>query len=356
MGLAIIFIGLGSVAWLLYTERKNNQPAEEPAPDLPKETPDQLLSRVGLAENFAAPEDKPQKKNPFSGLLSKFTKKEEAPDDSAAFDPEPRMRITKDILQTGTSSVRLNPVPESTPEPEPQPIPNSAYNEPNLKEKYAKVEAMLTEKTEALEKSEKALAAEIKNKKEFNKVKDLLEKEIKDDKVKYRDLQVQIGTSQMEATSSKNRVNQLEMKVTKLEKTVSDLEHELKGRDEKIFDRETKLKELTDKLAAKEKIETIKVPAEPPATPPASIPKTPEQSQLPPSEAAPAANIPAEPLPALPEPTPAAEPAPPAPAPPPPMLEAPVASEPPKTESGGEASSLKLPPDILKPEQNSLEQ
>ena len=344
-GLAILFIGLASVAWLLYMERKGSRSVEEEVRPAPKETPDQLLSRVGLIKEVALNEEKPQKKSLLSGLLNKFKKSEnEEPVDIAAIDTEPRMRITKDILQTGTASVRLNSAAETTPETEPLP-PTSFPVPPNFKEKHEKIETLLTEKAEALEKAEKALAIELKNKKEFNKVKDLLEKELKDDKVKYRDLQVQIGTAQMEATSYKNRVNQLELKVSKLEKTITEMEHQHKEKDEKIFDRENKLKELTDKLSTKEKLEAIKVQSVPPPEPEPviSIPEAPPEIVIAPTEApeaAPiAAEIPAEPLPAAPEPTPM-----------PVILEPPPA--PAQTESR-EAGGLKLPPDILTPQEPS---
>ncbi len=321
-GLAIIFIGLGSVTWLLLTERKNSPPAEEPAPPLPAETTTRLLSRVGLAEEAAdGSGGQPQKKSPFSELLSKFRRKD-LKDDIAVIETEPRMRITKDILQTGTASVRLNPVPESAPQPAPYPPPVSPRHEPNLKEKYEKLDILLKEKTDALEKAEKALAVELRNRKEFNKVKDLLEKELKDDRVKYRDLQVQIGTAQMEATGYKSRVNQIELKVSKLEKTVTEQEHQLKEKDEKIFDRETKLKELTDKLSAKEKLETLKVPAEPPL----------QAAPEPPAQETPALELTSQPEHNLPP-------------------EPPIAPEPPQKQSGEEETSLKLPPDILTPQE-----
>ncbi len=96
-----------------------------------------------------------------------------------------------------------------------------------LKEKYELLDRLFKEKSSALEKSEESLQNELKNRKEFNKVKDILEKELKDTKDKARNVQAEMNASQAEAESDQKRINQLEEKVTKLEKTMIAKEDEI---------------------------------------------------------------------------------------------------------------------------------
>src|SRR3989338_729224 len=96
-----------------------------------------------------------------------------------------------------------------------------------LKEKHETLDRLFKEKSAALEKSEEALQNELKNRKEFNKVKDILEKELKETKDKARSLQVDLNNAGTEAEGHKSRVNQLEERVTKLQKTILEKDDEI---------------------------------------------------------------------------------------------------------------------------------
>ena len=96
-----------------------------------------------------------------------------------------------------------------------------------LKEKCAHLESMLKEKSVDLETAQAALDNELKNRKDFNKVKDILEKDLKDTKDKSRGIQVELSNAQSEGERYKKRITLLEEKVTRLEK-------DLLGKEDKI--------------------------------------------------------------------------------------------------------------------------
>lgn len=241
-----------------------------------------------------------------------------------------------------------------------------------LQDKYTKLESMLHEKNTQLEKTDKNLTIELKNQKEFNKIKDVLEKEIKDGKDKYRDLQAALATSQTEAKTHFNRVNQLEEKIKKLEvgllsseaaindaqaatqlarKKVAELEGTVRDLNSQIVEKNQKIALLVDKLK-----ELPAAGPQPPAEP--AIPDT--ASPAPPLPA----NVdekgggipPPEPVKTETEEAPVAEPEPPKPAavetpapaastPEAPIDETTPAAEPPPAEAKPETVSLS--PDIL---------
>ena len=95
------------------------------------------------------------------------------------------------------------------------------------KERYKKIEMLLKEKSEELEKVKESLASEQRNRKEFNKVKDILEKEIKEIKERTKNLQAEINTSVSEKEALQKRSKQLEDKCTKLEKEIYEKEQKI---------------------------------------------------------------------------------------------------------------------------------
>ena len=96
-----------------------------------------------------------------------------------------------------------------------------------LKEKYDRTEKILKERNEELKKIQEALTNESRNRKDFNKIKDLLDKEISDTKDSLRKVSVELSAAKAENEIYKNRINQLEQKITKLEKIIIE-------KDEKI--------------------------------------------------------------------------------------------------------------------------
>ncbi|MBI5150124.1 MAG: hypothetical protein HZA28_05050 [Candidatus Omnitrophica bacterium] len=97
------------------------------------------------------------------------------------------------------------------------------------KEKYARLDKIFQEKSAVLAKNEELLQTELNNRKEFNKLKDILEKELKDTKDKSRIIQVELNGARAEAESYKKRVDQLEEKITKMEKALLVKDDELAG-------------------------------------------------------------------------------------------------------------------------------
>jgi hypothetical protein len=95
------------------------------------------------------------------------------------------------------------------------------------KEKAERLEKILKDKNTEFETVQESLNNELKHRKEFNKIKDLLEKELKDAKDNARDYQAQMNLSRTEAEGAHKRINQLEEKATKLEKDILKKEDEI---------------------------------------------------------------------------------------------------------------------------------
>ncbi|MCA9398436.1 MAG: hypothetical protein KC618_01720 [Candidatus Omnitrophica bacterium] len=129
----------------------------------------------------------------------------------------------------------------------------------SLQEKYERLDKLFKEKSAELQKAQSSLDNEQKNRKDFNKVKDILEKEIKDLKDQNKDTEIQLQTAKKEIEDYKQRVNQLEDKSTQLEKELITKEQEIE-----------ELKKSPVEAAAPEK------PPQPPA--PAENDKIPDES------------------------------------------------------------------------------
>ena len=97
----------------------------------------------------------------------------------------------------------------------------------DLKEKYNKLESLFNEKSDALAKAQESLDYELKNRKEFNKIKDVLEKELREAKDKSRNLQVELNNEKAEGERHQKRVNILEDKITRLEKDIREKEDKI---------------------------------------------------------------------------------------------------------------------------------
>ena len=257
IGLAVVALGLGTVGWLLYTDHNNDQknsstvvPSANLSPKI-RETTAQLLNRVGLGdENHAKESPQGDKRKIF--LTTFFN--------SLPFLKKP----SEEVVETFEPSALSTPKAAATPIHQPSSVNDAAigqiapikeantdfqaWQSTQFKEKLDKLEALLNEKNQTLEKAERELASELKNRKEFNKVKDALEKELKDSRVRARDLQIELTSTQTESAGFKNRVNQLELKVTNLQKTVTELEHSIHDKDEKIQDLTKKLQTSAEAL------------------------------------------------------------------------------------------------------------
>lgn len=309
IGILISLASIGYISWIMWKEKKDEETsatAPEATPADPAKnsvTTDELLGRLGL-DNKATPKPtaSPGKKQ-GTGLAAIFQRFQKSPAPpkapsspiTAAGRGEKKefkfpLNITAlkamfqkqpTAIETGTVSLRLDPVSPLAQAPATVETPPASNDAPassdiseesalalekdelqtkyqDLLEKYQKLDQLFQEKSQDLEKSEKALTNELKNRKEFNKIKDLLEKELKENKDKGRDLQIASTTAQTEAESFLKRINQLEEKVTKTEKEVLKKEDELKAAEVKILaeksrgsDWEEKLKKTEALLAEK---------------------------------------------------------------------------------------------------------
>lgn len=235
-------------------------------------TPDALLQKLGLEAASPIPKTSPPKKESFSfsavfsWLQEKLQKEKPAiptllpprlPEEFNRVTPKSNVNTT-----TGTASLRLDRGLSATPRPDTLEAESDwafKYEElqkerDTLKEKFERLDSLFKEKGDAFDKSEKALANEVKNRKEFNKVKDLLEKELKDNKDKYRELEVKLTSSETESGAYLKRVNQLEEKIKTLEKTILVKEGETKEAQGQIQGRQKLIAELEEKIKAQEKL------------------------------------------------------------------------------------------------------
>ena len=149
------------------------------------------------------------------------------------------------------------------------------------KEKYERLDKFFSEKSMALEKCEESLKGELNNRKEFNKVKDILEKELKEAKDKTRGIQAEWNAAKAEAEGHKKRINQLEEKVAKAEKAVL-------GKDDEIADLNRRLKAASSASAV-----IVAAPApdlstqpEPPPVPATTVPEVSVQAVTAPEQVA----------------------------------------------------------------------
>jgi hypothetical protein len=191
----IVLVGLGIVFWLFLKEQQKESKKTE------KKNIPSLLARLGLQDS-GTKQNSPQPS--VSRILTMQT--EEPPTAlKGTFEPP----HTQENISKGAESAATIPF------------------DLELPAKYLKLEQILQEKTEELEKKEKALANELKTRKEFNKVKDILEKELKDIRDKNHQLQLELGASQAEVENYKKHIIQLEDKIKTKEQEIKQKEGEI---------------------------------------------------------------------------------------------------------------------------------
>lgn len=204
--------GIAAVFWLL----KND------------DRPSGVLSR-GLGAPAAQPAAKPSL---LAGLFARLMAgKKHSRDDAAEEIPIPSVTdVAGNVLPVGGNpgsapAARGGALSADEEKKIEQEIDLAARLE-EWEEKYERLDKLFNEKSAALAKSEESLRNELNNRKEFNKVKDILEKELKDHKDKARNIQVELTAAMAESEGYKKRITQMEEKVAKLEKTVMGKEHE----------------------------------------------------------------------------------------------------------------------------------
>ncbi len=228
--LAVITLGLGAAIWLLI--RENKQSAQQNhAPN--------LLDRLNLKP------DKPKPADP------------EIPSQNAVPANQPEVNS---IIQTREKNLPPEPVVQEN-------ISVELVSDPELQAKCERLETLLTEKGEELEKKERVLANEIKTRKDFNKVKDILEKELKDVKDKNHKLQLELSAAKADLEQYQKRLHQHEEKIQAKEA-------ELRLKEQLVSELDKRMQEIT-------KAHAIATPASPSAVP---HEKTPAPQPMPPAQ------------------------------------------------------------------------
>jgi chromosome segregation ATPase len=184
IGITIIVIGFGLIIWLLWNEKRRSQPhtrIKQQEAKSEEVSASGLLKRAGLSQlpgTGTAGLRLDQLGDPSSSV----------PKDSAVLQAESELALKLDDLK---------------------------IQHEDLKKKYQKLDQLLQDRMAVYDKAEKSLANELKNRKEFNKIKDLLEKELRDKKDECRQFQIEMKNAQTEAQSHLKRIDQLEESLKK---------------------------------------------------------------------------------------------------------------------------------------------
>lgn len=273
----VLALGLGGIGYVLWNLKNETEYQSLP---VEKIDPDQIGS-FGLQENLnpgkkfklpGAKSSKPPLKTNFlfSSLSTPFQKvfnkiKPPPADNKQAFNLKTKETfLLKDKFsqnpfnvpnqkQTPVHSINAapttnavpttNPAPTTSPQPMVKPLsPKQLNNEEirkieveidlstelnELKTRHERLEKIFQERNSEFEKNQEELNNELKNRKEFNKIKDLLEKELKDAKNQSRDSQTKLNLVMAEMEGHKKRNTVLEEKVTRLEKDILKKEEEI---------------------------------------------------------------------------------------------------------------------------------
>lgn len=230
-------------------------------PDFPQEqsfTPKKSSGMIGnLFSKFKKNKEKGgiqksvKSKSVLNGLLSKF-KKDKSTDDFISLD-KPTLSI-QDVIsskengygvgidspasqnepfKSGTAGMttaqqfyKLTDSISNEEETKIEKEVESSFELLEIKKKYENLDRLFKEKSELLAKAEESLNNELGTQKDFNKVKDVLEKEIKGLKDQLKESKTVLSNTEKERENLQKRINQLEEKATKLEKEA------LKNQDE----------------------------------------------------------------------------------------------------------------------------
>ena len=174
----ISFIGIGVVIWML----KNDKGSTE-----------EIVEKINLKDL--------EKKN-LPDISKKIIK------DKKSFFNLKTAEIKKEIPQTLTEK-KVNVDKR-----------NVLNEDKNLKIKYERLEKLFKEKSEVLERVQLALDNELKNKKDFDKVKDIIEKDAQEVKARIKESQDELNALKQEKEKKEKEVFMLEEKVLELKATL----------------------------------------------------------------------------------------------------------------------------------------
>ena len=232
--LIVVILGLSFVGWLIFQESRKGKNQAVTA---------NLLDRLA-----PTPVNPPLEKAPLESFSPNFT-----------------------VPAAGGPSSSFEPVPSTQDIPAPLPIQSAGDIQKTmdleielheLKEKYERLDQLFKEKSEELDRKDTALNNELKTKKEFNKVKDILEKEIKDTKDSVHKFGLELTASHADIEAHKKKVSQLEEKLKTTEQEARQKEIEandfnkqfqsanssLQAKAQEIQKKENEISELNKKL------------------------------------------------------------------------------------------------------------
>ena len=223
----ILVSGLGVVAFLLWNENRLAKASAHPDKILPTDNPaeaEALLTRLGLQDKGGGQAADPK----IDTVAAKANPVPTSSSEGSTILPGLPLKIEN---AKGTVALRLDGIVnnESVAETElALEVDDLRLKIAESQAKYQKLDALFQEKSADLEKCRKELAVELRAHKEFNKVKDILEKEIKDAKDRNRDFQHEVATAQAESQASIKRISQLEERLKRLEKDIREKEEAIK--------------------------------------------------------------------------------------------------------------------------------
>ncbi|MCK4882009.1 MAG: hypothetical protein KAS92_03190, partial [Candidatus Omnitrophica bacterium] len=186
---------------------------------------------------------KSKSRSPLKDVLASFTKEKKSPqaqpaEEESTEEPEKKLSALIEI-HADPPSEPLTPEESKALEEE----IHVSLQLGELQEKYTDLQKRFDENQAKLERHEKTLTAEIKKRKEFNQVKNQLEKEVRDTKDKFHEIELKRDDAVREMESWKRRADQLEEKVNKRQKEVLEKENEV-DKARKEFQEEKKRSEM----------------------------------------------------------------------------------------------------------------
>jgi len=215
---AVVLAALICVFYLIWKEQDMEEDVAKQAED--PVTAAGLLDRLGLETESATKRSHPSIKKGGATIVSflKSLIQSKKPDVSLPLNPPDQLHPPQ---QSGTASLRLdnNTMGDDVEKNVELAVKVDELQKAaaDLTEKNQKSEQLIAEKNAALEKTIKELDQERKHRKEFNKIKDLLEKELKDVRENAKQIQIELTTSKTENQSHQSRITQLKEKIQQLE-------------------------------------------------------------------------------------------------------------------------------------------
>ena len=166
-----------------------------------------LRDQLHLTDNFSIPDEDnseaPKDEGPLTGTASLKT--------------SPSFEMPQ--IQGATDPFNEEPQIYAPAQPPAQSETSDKTNE--LREKYDKLQALFEEKSAELENTKKQIQNETQNRKEFEKIKSLLESELNNTKEKTRNIQVKLNSLNAENESYKTQIVHLEEKNSLLERNIN---------------------------------------------------------------------------------------------------------------------------------------